>query len=67
MRNNVSVLNGGTVVLGGVFEDENIETVTKVPLLGDLPVLGHLFKSTKKTNIERELLIFITPVILGKS
>lgn len=60
----VLVNDGQTVVLGGIQETEKRNTVTKVPLLGDIPVLGALFKNTVKTNNKDELLIFVTPKIL---
>lgn len=60
----VLVNNGQTVVLGGILETEQRDAETKVPLLGDIPVLGHLFKNTSKTNNKDELLIFVTPKIL---
>lgn len=60
----VLVNDGQTVVLGGILETEKRDTETKVPLLGDIPVLGHLFKSTSKTNNKDELLVFVTPKIL---
>ena len=60
----VLVADGQTVVLGGIYETERRETVLKVPLLGDIPVLGYLFKSTKFSNSKAELLIFVTPRIL---
>jgi len=60
----VLVADGQTVVLGGIYETERRETVLKVPLLGDIPVLGYLFKSTKFSNNKAELLIFVTPRIL---
>ena len=56
--------DGQTVVLGGILETERRETEKKVPYLGDMPVLGHLFKTTSKTNNKDELLIFVTPKIL---
>jgi type IV pilus assembly protein PilQ len=56
--------DGQTVVLGGILETDRSETVTKVPYLGDIPVLGHLFKSTTTINKKNELLIFVTPKIL---
>jgi type IV pilus assembly protein PilQ len=56
--------DGQTVVLGGILETERRETVTKVPGLGDIPILGHLFKTTGKVNNKDELLIFVTPKIL---
>jgi len=60
----VLVNDGETVVLGGIFETERRETVSKVPLLGDIPGLGHLFKSTSNQSNKAELLIFVTPKIL---
>jgi len=60
----VLVNDGQTVVLGGIQETEKRNSTTKVPLLGDIPVLGHLFKNTVKTNNKDELLIFVTPKIL---
>jgi type IV pilus assembly protein PilQ len=56
--------DGETVVLGGILETERRESEKKVPYLGDVPVLGHLFKSTQKVNNKDELLIFVTPKIL---
>ena len=58
------VENGGTVVLGGLFQQTDTDTVDKVPLLGDIPFLGNLFKSTTKVSNRTELLIFITPRII---
>jgi type IV pilus assembly protein PilQ len=60
----VLVNDGQTVVLGGILETERREGEQKVPLLGDIPVLGRLFKSTTKTDNKDELLIFVTPRIL---
>ncbi|HCB13447.1 MAG TPA: type IV pilus secretin PilQ [Gammaproteobacteria bacterium] len=60
----VLVNNGETVVLGGVFEQSKGDNATKVPLLGDVPLLGYLFRTTSKTATKRELLIFVTPQIL---
>ncbi len=60
----VLVKDGQTVVLGGIFETEERETINKVPVLGDLPVLGYLFRSTVTLNNQAELLIFVTPRIL---
>ena len=57
----VLVENGGTVVLGGIFQLTDNDTITKVPLLGDVPVLGYLFRNTAKSTTKSELLIFITP------
>jgi type IV pilus assembly protein PilQ len=60
----VLVNDGQTVVLGGIMETEHRRASSKVPMLGDLPVLGNLFKTQTKTNNKDELLIFVTPKIL---
>jgi type IV pilus assembly protein PilQ len=60
----VLVNDGQTVVLGGILETERRESVKKVPLLGDVPIFGHLFKSTSRVNNKDELLIFVTPRII---
>ena len=62
----VLVENGQTVVLGGVYEFTNEHDVTKVPFLGDIPILGALFRNKKNINNKAELLVFITPHILGQ-
>ncbi|ASM55360.1 type IV pilus assembly protein PilQ [Pseudoalteromonas nigrifaciens] len=59
----VLVENGQTVVLGGIFQQQIINSTKKVPLLGDIPYIGRLFKSTSEFNEKRELLIFVTPKI----
>ncbi|MFK7815223.1 MAG: type II secretion system secretin GspD [Gammaproteobacteria bacterium] len=53
-----------TIVLGGLIEDEFTDSVQKVPLLGDIPLLGHLFKATSTTNDKQNLMVFIHPVII---
>jgi len=63
----VLIDNGGTVVIGGVYTQEELRTTPKVPLLGDIPILGWLFKSQTDTNNKRELLVFISPKILSDS
>jgi type IV pilus assembly protein PilQ len=60
----VVVNDGQTVVLGGIYETELRETVNKVPVLGDIPGLGYLFRSRSNINNNAELLIFVTPKIL---
>ncbi len=60
----VLVNDGQTVVLGGILETERRDAENKVPLLGDIPLLGYLFKQTSKTDNKDELLIFVTPKIL---
>jgi type IV pilus assembly protein PilQ len=62
----VLVGNGQTVVLGGVYEFQNEHDVTKVPFLGDIPILGALFRDKVDKNSKAELLVFITPHILGQ-
>ncbi|NMM36609.1 MAG: type IV pilus secretin PilQ [Glaciimonas sp.] len=64
VKTQVQVENGGTVVLGGIYTQQELETVTQVPLLGDIPILGNLFKNKSRTNDKTELLIFITPKIV---
>jgi type IV pilus assembly protein PilQ len=64
VQTQVLVADGQTVVLGGIYETERRETINKVPFLGDIPVLGHLFKSKQRTDNKAELLIFVTPRIL---
>jgi len=60
----VLVDNGETVVLGGILTTEEVRSLFKTPFLGDLPVLGNLFRYTENTNDKVELLVFITPRIL---
>jgi len=62
----VLVADGQTVVLGGIYETERRETINKVPFLGDIPVLGNLFKSKQRIDNKAELLIFVTPRILDE-
>ncbi|MCG2576036.1 type IV pilus secretin PilQ [Dechloromonas sp. XY25] len=65
VETNVVVENGGTVVIGGVFITNTQDTVEKVPLLGDIPFLGWLFKYKNDTGSRRELLVFITPRVIS--
>ena len=60
----VLVENGETIVLGGIFQQVNTDDVSKVPLMGDLPFLGALFRTTSTVYQKRELLIFVTPKIM---
>lgn len=61
---NVMVDDGQIVVIGGLIDEDVQETESKVPLLGDIPVLGHLFRSTKSSTSKRNLMIFIKPTII---
>jgi type IV pilus assembly protein PilQ len=67
VKTKVRVENGGTVVLGGIYQQQERSTDTKVPLLGDLPVLGYLFKTTGRETSKTELLVFLTPKIVADS
>lgn len=60
----VLVNNGETVVLGGIFENDTLDEVSKIPFLGDLPLVGRFFRSTTKKDSKTELLIFVTPRLL---
>ena len=64
IQTQVLVENGGTVVLGGIYEQNDREDETKVPFLGDLPGIGNLFKTKTRTATKNELLVFITPKML---
>jgi type IV pilus assembly protein PilQ len=66
VQTKVMVENGGTVVLGGIYQQTETNNVSKVPLLGDLPVVGYLFKTTARQNSKTELLVFITPKIIAE-
>ncbi|MGH8127186.1 MAG: type IV pilus secretin PilQ [Gammaproteobacteria bacterium] len=63
----VLVDNGDTVVLGGIYETTVNHSVTKIPFLGDIPLLGFLFRQKSETNNKDELLVFVTPKILANS
>ncbi len=64
VKTQVLVENGGTVVIGGVYSQVQSNGVNKVPLLGDIPILGYFFRSTAKLDNKSELLVFITPKII---
>lgn len=63
----VIVPNGDTVILGGIFEQEKRKSRSKVPLFGDIPILGALFRRDTQSNNKNELLIFVTPKIINSS
>ncbi len=60
------VMNGETIVCGGFIRKNDTFSETKIPILGDLPIVGPLFRSTQRTNSDTELLIFVTPTIIGE-
>jgi general secretion pathway protein D len=64
IKTSVIVDDGGTIVLGGLIDEDVQESVSKVPLLGDIPILGHLFKSTTTSKRKRNLMVFIRPTIV---
>ncbi len=67
VKTKVRVENGGTVVLGGIYQQTDITNATKVPLLGDVPILGNLFKTTGRETTKTELLVFLTPKIVAET
>ncbi|UDM38543.1 type IV pilus secretin PilQ [Acinetobacter haemolyticus] len=67
IKTNVLVENGETIVLGGIYKESKSHAEKKVPFLGDIPVLGNLFKNTSRNNQKAELLIFVTPRIVNDS
>lgn len=62
----VLVDNGGTVVIGGIFERTENEARNRIPLLGDIPIFGHLFRNSARIDDKRELMVFVTPRILSE-
>ena len=65
VKTQAMIEDGGTLIVGGVYQEEVSNIVSKVPLLGDIPVVGNLFKSRLRKNERNELLFFITPRIMG--
>jgi type IV pilus assembly protein PilQ len=66
VKTEVLVENGGTVVIGGIYEQNDRTDITQVPVLGDLPVVGFLFKNKQTATSKTELLVFITPKIVNE-
>lgn len=64
IKTTVIVDDGGTIVLGGLIDEDIQESVSKVPLLGDIPILGNLFKSTSTSKRKRNLMVFLKPTIV---
>ena len=67
IKTTVMVESGQTVILGGLIDEDVQESVQKVPLLGDLPIIGHLFKSTSNSTRKRNLMVFLKPTIITDS
>ena len=67
VQTQVLVENGGTVVIGGIYEQFERDRTNKVPLLGDIPVLGYLFRDNQRTNDRTELMVFITPRVVTET
>jgi type IV pilus assembly protein PilQ len=66
IKTQVLVENGGTVVIGGIFELTETENEARVPLLGDIPIAGNLFKNRSRSTSKQEMLVFITPKIVSE-
>jgi len=64
---NIRLRDGQTLVLSGIIQDEDRSTVTKIPILGDIPILGALFRSTERQNTRREVIVLLTPRIVDDS
>ena len=66
LSSEITVENGGTAIIGGIFQTTEREDEVKVPLLGDIPLIGHLFRHKSTLQDKTELLVFLTPTVLGK-
>ena len=62
----INLNSGGTIVIGGLMDSSEVKNVQKIPLLGDIPILGEFFKHTSKSRDKRELIILVTPRIIGE-
>jgi general secretion pathway protein D len=67
LDSNVMIKSGDTLAIGGLLQDETSKARTKVPLMGDIPVLGYLFQSRTNARVKRNLLVFVTPTIIDLS
>jgi len=67
IQTKVLVENGGTVVIGGIYEQNDTQNVTQVPFFGDLPVVGALFKNRSTLVKKTELLVFLTPKLISEA
>ena len=66
LSSEVTVENGGTAIIGGIFQTTEREDDVKIPLLGDIPLIGHFFRHKSKLQDKTELLVFLTPTVLDK-
>ncbi len=66
LSSEVTVESGGTVIIGGIFQTTEREDEVKIPLLGDIPLIGHLFRHKSKLQDKTELLVFLTPTVIDK-
>ena len=66
LSSEVTVENGGTAIIGGIFQTTDRDDEVKIPLLGDIPLIGHLFRHKSKLRDKTELLVFLTPTVLDK-
>ncbi len=66
LNSNVLIKSGDTLAIGGLMQDEVIKSRTKVPVMGDVPVLGYLFQSRSNARVKRNLLVFVTPTIIDQ-
>jgi pilus assembly protein CpaC len=64
VRTTVDLKDGESLILAGLLQEEEIKTMSKIPLLGDIPILGALFRSTQNDIKDKELVFFITPKIV---
>ncbi len=62
----VRVADGGTVIIGGLLKDVTLQSISKTPILGDIPVLGFLFRSKREQTTKSELLVFISPTVISE-
>ncbi|MCW5222842.1 type IV pilus secretin PilQ [Verminephrobacter aporrectodeae subsp. tuberculatae] len=65
IKTQILIENGGTVVIGGIFEMEETNQESRIPFIGDIPVVGNLFKKRTKESTKREMLVFITPKVIS--
>jgi type IV pilus assembly protein PilQ len=66
VKTNIMVKDGRTIIIGGLFKENLTNTDSQIPVLGDIPIIGIVFKKTKNANVRSELIILITPHIIGK-